>query len=644
MLPIMEIRRFHRHFIFFSDDIIDLTSSLGAVVSLDSNVIDLTGIEDNPEMSSEISTPQQCYLQAKQRIKSESQFNNYCLPEDRPSDPEGTEAACRLCPSLSSDQVKNRNDQGSVSRDETSGSSSTTVNSDMASLDSVRDIGTEQEVSPRTNGEGCLTPAQVYRNSPLKNPLVLTDAHPQKLCLNSNQSPDHATVCSTRKPQSDPMATPTSSLALTNGTFEETFSPRADFTQKLFHPNKAWLYKLRYFRSPPVHHVFFRRMKHDEGDSKNLHLKPLPIPSRRMNIVISTVEERFPQGTLHFLTEFVSPHHYPPTNILCHVIRSILLDGEEQGVMTDAYTLLMKVQELHPATMSTVPWDWSLLTTVMQKKDPHACLLFLQYVVQTLDDDFQLNLRRRSLHKCLAKMMLSCDMRFCNIRDVIVWLMDAIGRSCSETCPDDESDFVVCENQRMVCLLQRMLTIAVEVDKSPTCSSNKIAESMFSYVISIGTRQQREILFSSIESALLRAKVLEVILHHSCEPPPTLQLSMAKIFYFLKHSKLLLEAQGPGGEWQRWDEMLHHMCLLFLSYQRIMLDHLFIPVTDRIDLILQDTQKPLVPHDDITKVEVELHIDIFIGRITLGAEPAPEIQARLGVLRDLLYTAIEQHA
>ncbi|MEE6527016.1 hypothetical protein FKM82_028038 [Ascaphus truei] len=87
-----------------------------------------------------------------------------------------------------------------------------------------------------------------------------------------------------------------------------------------------------------------------------------------MNIVISTVEERFPQGTLHFLTEFVSPHHYPPTNILCHVIRSILLDGEEQGVMTDAYTLLMKVQELHPATMSTVPWDWSLLTTVMQKK------------------------------------------------------------------------------------------------------------------------------------------------------------------------------------------------------------------------------------------------------------------------------------
>lgn len=50
-----------------------------------------------------------------------------------------------------------------------------------------------------------------------------------------------------------------------------------------------------------------------------------------------------------------------------------------------------------------------------QEKSPGR-LLFLQYVVQTLEDDFQHNLRLRLLQKSIAKKVLSCDTCFNNVK------------------------------------------------------------------------------------------------------------------------------------------------------------------------------------------------------------------------------------
>ncbi|XP_053573055.1 SUMO-interacting motif-containing protein 1 isoform X2 [Bombina bombina] len=378
-------------------------------------------------------------------------------------------------------------------------------------------------------------------------------------------------------------------------------------------------------------------------------IKPLPIPSRRMNIVSHTVEEDFPRGTLHYLTEFVSPHHYPPTAhqypsldppILCHIIRSILLGAQEPGIMNEAYTFLMKVQELHPVKLSTVPWDWNLFTEMMEKEKHPARLLFLQYVVQTLDDDFQLHVQRRSLQKCLAKSMLSCDKSFANIRDIVKWLVDSL-KNVTEVCTAEYDHNTMNDHQKVTCLLQRMLSIAVEVDQSPTCSSNKIAGFMFTYVLSINSRHQREMFLKSIESTLLRAKLLDVMFQHSCELPPTLPLSLSKILYFIDHSTLLLEERSRGKEWQRWDEMLHHLCLLFFSYQRIMPEHLRTPVTERIDCILQSTQAHMPNEDlDITEADVEFCLNNFKTR-TLGSEIPQTIQAKLNLLYSLFCTTIK---
>lgn len=63
-------------------------------------------------------------------------------------------------------------------------------------------------------------------------------------------------------------------------------------------------------------------------------------------MVTNTIEENFPLGTVQFLMDFVSPQHYPPREIVAHIIQKILLSGSETGdVLNEAYMLLMKIQQ-----------------------------------------------------------------------------------------------------------------------------------------------------------------------------------------------------------------------------------------------------------------------------------------------------------
>lgn len=54
--------------------------------------------------------------------------------------------------------------------------------------------------------------------------------------------------------------------------------------------------------------------------------------------------------------------------------------------------------------------------SVCPQEKPPGRLLFLQYVLQTLEDDFQQNLKLRLLQKSIAKKVLSCDMCFNNVK------------------------------------------------------------------------------------------------------------------------------------------------------------------------------------------------------------------------------------
>ncbi|NWI17089.1 SIMC1 protein, partial [Crypturellus soui] len=173
--------------------------------------------------------------------------------------------------------------------------------------------------------------------------------------------------------------------------------------------------------------------------------------------------------------------------------------------------------------------------------------------------------------------------------------------------------------------LQRMLSIAVEVDRSPNCSSCKIADVIFPFILNIPLRSQREAFLNTMDSQLLRCKVLELMFQHSCEVPTNMPLSLAKILYFLSHS-MLLQYQEEAAICERWDEMLQYLTLLLLSYQNVVLGHLRSALSERMDLIIKKAKPKLQDDDHITQLDIHLNVENFLGRLqqVLGEEPFPQ--------------------
>ncbi|XP_064527962.1 SUMO-interacting motif-containing protein 1 isoform X6 [Pseudopipra pipra] len=367
--------------------------------------------------------------------------------------------------------------------------------------------------------------------------------------------------------------------------------------------SKAWRDKLHSFRRSGVQHLFFQGIAPNRETQQQ---KPELIPRGKLSMVRTTMEENFLEGTLHLLNEFVSCQHYPPKDIISHLIRQVLLNAHEEETLKDTYMLLMKIQMLHPANAATVGWDWTLLKFIMEDQEkPPGRLLFLQYVVQTLEDDLQKNLRLHLLQKSIAKKVLSCDLCFNNVKVML--------------------------------LLQRMLSIAVEVDRSPTCSSHKIADEMFPFILNIPLRSQREALLNTMESQLLRCRLLELLFQHSSDVPSTSSMSLEKILYFLSHFSVLLHFEDETAMWQRWDEMLQYLSLLLMSYRSVIQEHLRSSLSDRMDLMVQKAKPRLQESDSITNLDVQVKIDDFISRMqgVLGQPFPPQIQEKLFLLQDL---------
>uniref|UniRef100_A0A8C3LDS7 SUMO interacting motifs containing 1 n=1 Tax=Chrysolophus pictus TaxID=9089 RepID=A0A8C3LDS7_CHRPC len=423
----------------------------------------------------------------------------------------------------------------------------------------------------------------------------------------------------------------------------------------------VWLSKLRYFRRSGVQHLFFHGAT---SDWETPQRKPELIPSSKMSMVRTTMEENFLEGTLHFLSDFVSCQHCPPKETVSHLIRQILLNSHQEEILQNTYTLLMKIQMLHPANTTTVGWDWTLLKYTMESQEKlPGRLLFLQYVVQTLEDDFQQNLRLHLLQKSISKKVLSCDTCFNNVKEVVEWLValatgarffqmqeqtqemtrSEAGAKCSSSAAQpastDQAQLTppTFFAQKAMLLLQRMLSFAVEVDRSPNCSSCKIADLIFPFLLNIPTRSQREALLNTMESNLLRCKLLEMMFQHSCDVPTSLPLSLSKILYFLGHSSVLLQYQDEVATWQKWDELLQYLSLLLLSYQSVIAEHLRSSLSERMDLIIKKAKPKLQDDDDISQLDIHLKIKDFLSRMQqILEEPFPvQIMEKVCMLKKL---------
>ncbi|XP_070819592.1 uncharacterized protein simc1 [Chaetodon trifascialis] len=360
-----------------------------------------------------------------------------------------------------------------------------------------------------------------------------------------------------------------------------------------------------------------------------------------LNLVYSTIDVNYPEGTLELLSDLIQPGYYPPRDITLHLLSGILLDPQcPYHLCVQAFNLLTRTQRHHIADKTTVPWDWELLTSVMANQDNtkrHRCevvRMLLEYVVQTLEDDFRAKRSASALHHSIAKATLSCDLQFPRVRDVMKWLFSAIMKS-TEPRESNEAAKERDEQIRMVSILQRMLSLAVEVDRTPALNSAKLSQELFHMVISnIRLRAHRMLLLESLQSKLLRCKLLEHLLDYACPQKISLPMSLSLLLHFMKNCTLAPDPMDGAERWQRWEELVHLLWMLLLSYNKAMKGYLYSSITE------QRGGGPLVyKRDDmLSKPTVCEAVEAFLSRsqADLG-QPLPiHVEESLTYLQDHL--------
>lgn len=378
----------------------------------------------------------------------------------------------------------------------------------------------------------------------------------------------------------------------------------------------------------------------EDGEEEDFG-SPEPLCRQSLSLVYSTIEENYPEGTLQLLSDFIQPRYYPPVGITRHLLREIFLDPQSPYVLAiEAYNLLMKIQRYHPADTATIPWDWDLLSSVMEEKDNTRRLrtevrcMLLQYVLQVLEDDFQFKLTNQRLQDSVAKAMLSCDQRFRNVKDIINWIMNAVKESVHHSKDVDYPKRTSNNCLKIVLSLQRMLTLALEVDRAPIRNSNKLSQELFQNLNTMSPcRQIRLLLLSTLESKLLRCELLEILLDDACSQKSTLPVSLSMLLHYLQTSTLPSDFSDGEERWRKWDELLQLLWMLMLSYEEVVTGHLRYPITDRFN----ETRSPLwMANDQVKRSAVQRAAEVFLSRAMkdIGHDVPMEMKESLCQLKD----------
>ncbi|XP_062856013.1 SUMO-interacting motif-containing protein 1 isoform X2 [Trichomycterus rosablanca] len=368
-----------------------------------------------------------------------------------------------------------------------------------------------------------------------------------------------------------------------------------------------------------------------------------PLCRQSLSLVYSTIEENYPEGTLQLLSDFIQPCYYPPADIISHLLKGILLEPQCSKVLAmEAYNLLMRTQKYHPADKSSIPLDWELLSSIMAEqvetkrlRSEVRCLLF-QYMLKVLEDDFQFKLPMQQLHLSVANQMLSCDKKFRQVRELIDWLMDTAKQSFNTS---DNKEIPKTEQNgclKMLLILQRMLLLSMEVDLRPTCSSSKLSQELrISLNSQAPCRRLRFLLLSTLESNLLRCKLVELLLDQACSQKKALPMSFSLLLHFLHSSTLAPDPLDGSERWRRWDELLQLIWMLMLSYEEVITGHLRYPISERFGV----NRTPMwTQNDRLTQAAVQEAAEAFLSRAVkdLGHDLPSHIQESLSLLQEHL--------
>nr|UWW11017.1 SUMO-interacting motif-containing protein 1 [Oxyeleotris lineolata] len=524
---------------------------------------------------------------------------------------------------------------------------------ELRSLSPSLPVGTST-VQPETNESRNSSPAQASTfqcedinslpcTSPESKSIRLTKLDP----LSDEVKFDEASMCCSLPPESSPAVSSVIDLDKQPFTYEEDFggdSP-VSFSWEESREEEEVRYELdtsaiqedKHYVCPAA----LRKLVHGRAivliDDEERFRNPQMLCRQSLSLVYSTIDENYPEGTLQLLSDLLQPGYYPPKDITSHLLRSILLDQQSPNhICVQAFNLLMRTQRHHIVDRWSVPWDWELLSFVMEKQE-HRCevvRMLLEYVVQTLEDDFETKQATSAHYQSIAKVLLSFDQQFPHIRDICKWLFSAIMKSTdhNEIRDAQERD----EHTRVVSIFQRMLSLALEVDCSPAICSAKLSQELFHMLISnVPLRAQRMLLLESLQSKLLRCKLLEHLLDYACPVKTSLPMSLSLLLHFLKNCTLSSDPIDGNEKWQRWEELVHHLWMLLLSYSNAMKGYLCSSKTEQRDRVGSLVYKP---DDMVSKSAVREAVEAFLSRSQddLGEALPLHVEESLTYLQDHL--------
>ncbi|XP_061786183.2 SUMO-interacting motif-containing protein 1 isoform X2 [Nerophis lumbriciformis] len=358
-----------------------------------------------------------------------------------------------------------------------------------------------------------------------------------------------------------------------------------------------------------------------------------------LSLVYITMQVNYQEGTLQLLSDLLHLCYCPPKDVMSHLLSHMLLDPLcPQHRCVQAWNLLMRAQRHQSVDKNSVAWSWELVTSVMSNQDdkkrhrPEVVRMFLEYVVQTLEDDFSNKKSTSEFHHSIAKTMLSCSQHFAQVRDVIQWMFSTIVKSTG----NGESGEAVREREehiKIVSSLQRMLSLAVEVDRSPALSAPKLTQELSLMLVSTElNRAHRLLLLDSMQNNLLRYKLLEHLLDDSCPRKTPMPMSLSRLLYFVENCTLAADPTDGSESWKKWEELVHHLWMLLFSYNTAMTEYLN-----------SSARKPTgatvyKPEDVLTKADICKTLEAFLCRAKadVGQALPLHVEESLFYLQDLL--------
>ncbi|XP_061899794.1 SUMO-interacting motif-containing protein 1 isoform X2 [Entelurus aequoreus] len=358
-----------------------------------------------------------------------------------------------------------------------------------------------------------------------------------------------------------------------------------------------------------------------------------------LSLVYITMQVNYQEGTLQLLSDLLHLCYCPPKDVMSHLLSDILLDPLcPQHRCVQACNLLMRAQRHQSVDKNSVAWSWELVTSVMSNQDdekrhrPEVVRMFLEYVVQTLEDDFSNKKSTSEFHHSIAKTMLSCTQHFPQVRDVIQWMFSTIVKSTG----NGESGEAVREREehiKIVSSLQRMLSLAVEVDRSPALSAPKLTQELSFMLVSTElNRAHRLLLLDSMRNNMLRYKLLEHLLDDSCPLKTPMPMSLSRLLYFVENCTLAADPTDGSESWKKWEELVHHLWMLLFSYNTAMKEYLNSAVSKPTGATVYK------PEDVLTKADICKTLEVFLCRAKadVGQALPLHVEESLFYLQDLL--------